>query len=296
MFDPPERGQVLEELVRWGEDRTSVRAVILTSTRADPDANPDLFSDYDVIVAVTDTGPFYEDRTWLEDFGRVLLVYRDSVKAVEGGDRFAYITQYESGLKIDFTLCSTGALGSLAGRTPLPAELDVGYAVLLDKDDLTRRLPPATHRAYVPEPPDERTYLVVVEEFLHEATYVAKHLWRDDLLPAKYNLDHAMKQVGLRRMLEWRIEADHGWSLPMRAYGKGLKRFVAPGVWRELEATYAGGDIGENWEALLRTARLFRTLATELGNRLGYRYPGKLHERVMRYLEDVRSLSRAAGS
>jgi hypothetical protein len=37
-----------------------------------------------------------------------------------------------------------------------------------------------------------------VEEFFHEATYVAKHLRRDDLLPAKYNLDHAMKQRDLR--------------------------------------------------------------------------------------------------
>jgi aminoglycoside 6-adenylyltransferase len=294
MFDPPERDQVLEELVRWGGDRADVRAMILTSTRADPEANPDPFSDYDVIVAVTDTRPFYEDRGWLDDFGRVLVLYRDPMRTVRGGEQFAYITQYDNGLKIDLTLCSTGVLDYIASRPSLPDDLDVGCAVLLDKDDLTRGLAPATRGAYVPEPPGEGAYRELIEEFLHEATYVAKHLWRDDLLPAKYNLDHAMKQVNLRRMLEWRIEADHGWALPTRAYGKGLKRLLPEDSWQELAATYAGAGIEENWDALFRTIDFFRTVATEVGERLGFDYPDDLDERVVRYLKEVRNLERRA--
>ena len=49
-----------------------VRAMLLTSSRADPKAHLDLFSDYDVILVVTDIHPFFEDRTWLQDFGQVL--------------------------------------------------------------------------------------------------------------------------------------------------------------------------------------------------------------------------------
>lgn len=264
--------------------------MLLTSTRADPDAHTDLFSDYDVILAVTDVRPFFEDRDWLGDFGPVLVVYRDPIRQREGGESFAYITQYEGGLKIDFTLSSVGILKRIAAGDELPDDLDVGYAVLLDKDGLTDGLPEPTHRAYVPDPPSEDAYLTLVEEFLHEATYVAKHLWRDDLLPAKYNLDHAMKQRDLRKMLDWLIETDNDWSAPVRAHGKGLKERLPSDVWEALEQTYVGAGVEENWNALFVTIDLFRKVAIRVGDRLGFDYPHELDGRVRRYLDGVRGL------
>jgi aminoglycoside 6-adenylyltransferase len=290
MLDPPRDDLVLSTLTRWGERRSAVRTMILTSTRAVPGARVDFFSDYDVVVAVTDVRPFHDDRSWLDDFGRVLVVYRDPMRKAAGGERFAFITQYENGLKIDFTVCATGVLSRLARAETLPEDLDVGYAVLLDKDGLTQTLADPTHSAFVPSPPDETAYGELIEEFFHEATYVAKHLWRDDLLPAKYNLDHAMKQVNLRRMLEWRIGTEHDWALPTRAYGKGLKQMLPADTWRELKAAYAGGDIEQNWAALFRTIALFRRVAGEVGGRLGFTYPEDLDARVTRYLEEVRRL------
>lgn len=35
----------------------------------------DILSDYDVILIVQDIHPFVTDRTWLNDFGDVLVVY-----------------------------------------------------------------------------------------------------------------------------------------------------------------------------------------------------------------------------
>jgi aminoglycoside 6-adenylyltransferase len=290
MFDPPGSEEVIARLIEWGEGRDAVRAMILTSTRAKPGAIVDPFSDYDVIVAVDDVLRFYGDRGWLGEFGSVLVLYRDPIRAVEGGESFAYITQYENGLKIDFTVCSIGVLSHTASVAELPDELDVGYAVLLDKDDLALGLGAPTYTAFVPKPPTEDEYLGLVEEFLHEATYVAKHLWRDDLLPAKYNLDHAMKQVNLRKMLEWRIGVDRGWSVAARTYGKGLRALLRAPLWAELERTYAGGSISGNWDALFATLELFRSVAVEVGDLLGFRYPQDLDARVRAYLEDVRNL------
>ncbi len=65
---------MIQQLIAWVEHHESVRAVLLTSTRTMPGTTPDLFSDYDVILAVTDIHPFFEDRGWLEDFGSVLVV------------------------------------------------------------------------------------------------------------------------------------------------------------------------------------------------------------------------------
>ena len=286
--------EVITKLVRWGAERAVVRAVLLTSTRARSNTQVDLFSDYDVILAVTDVRPFYEDRSWLEDFGRVLVVYRDPIRLDHGLERFAYITQYEDSTKIDFSVCSAEILRRVAQGPELPDELDVGYAVLLDKDHLTDGLGPPSYRAHIPSPPTEATYCGLVENFFHEATYVAKHLWRDELMPAKYNLDYAMKHRNLRQMLEWRMEIDFNWSAKPGAYGKGLKRNLASELWTELEGTYTGAGIEENWDALFGTIALFRRVAIEVGDHLGLEYPYDLDRRVTGYLQKVRDLDPVA--
>jgi aminoglycoside 6-adenylyltransferase len=294
-FDPPPEDDVLERLVKWASGRDDIRALILTSTRAVEGASVsiDLFSDYDVIAVVDEVRPFYDDRGWLSHFGDVLVLYRDPIRQRDAGESFAYITQYSDGLKIDFTLASTGVIDAIVARGKLPDDLDVGYRVLLDKDGLTIGLAPPSGRAFVPERPTETEFLTLVEEFFHEATYVAKHLWRDDLLPAKYNLDHAMKQVDLRRMLDWLLQTEFDWSVPTRAYGKGLKRKLAPETWEALERTYAGSGLDENWEALFATIELFRDAARKVGNGLGFAYPEDLDRRVCGYLREVRALGGA---
>jgi aminoglycoside 6-adenylyltransferase len=204
---------VLRRLIRWAEPQEAIRAVIMTSSRCNPDALTDRFSDYDLILAVRDIHPFFEERTWLGDFGKVLVVYRNPIQLEYACERFAYITQYEDGTKIDFTFWSVELLRRIAGDQKLPDELDVGYAVLLDKDHLTSGLKPPTYRAHIPTPPTETEFRNIVEEFFHEMTYVAKHLCRDDLMPAKYNLWTGIeKSTEIRHIARSRKYLRWGWD------------------------------------------------------------------------------------
>lgn len=287
---------VIDTLIQWAEHQPGVRAMLLTSSRAIPNAPADVFSDYDVILAVRDVQPFYEDRTWLEAFGSVLVVYRDPLEPYYGFPRSAYVTQYENGLKIDFTLWPVEILQRIAADPQLPDEFDAGYRVLLDKDRLTDRLKPPTYRAYIPTPPSEIEYRDAVEGLFQEATYVAKYLWREDLMAAKHMLDHSMKQEHLRPMLEWRLEIDHHWSVKPGLYGRWLKKWLSPDLWAELESTYTGAGLEANWEAMFRTIALFRKVAIEVGDRLGYAYPHNLDRRTVAYLQKVKNLDRKAES
>ena len=63
---------VLNHIIQWGEQQDSIRAMLLTSTRAVPNAPMDEYSDYDVVLIVKDIHPFFEDRSWLEEFGEVV--------------------------------------------------------------------------------------------------------------------------------------------------------------------------------------------------------------------------------
>jgi aminoglycoside 6-adenylyltransferase len=287
---------VIQQLIAWAEGNRSVRAVILTSSRAAPHAEVDIFSDYDVILVVEDIMPFFNDRTWLSEFGPVLVLYRDPLKPVHGLEKFAYITQYENGLKIDFNIWPAALLRRVADAPQLPDELDVSYNVLLDKDGLTAGLKPPTYQAHIPKPPSEMQYLALIEDFFQEATYVAKHLWRADLLAAKYNLDHAMKLLNLYRMFVWRFELDHNWSIKPGDYGRGLKNHISADLWAKLESTYTGAGLEDNWEALFKTISLFREVAAEVGKRLGFVYPHELDRRCVQYLEKVRHLDKQAES
>jgi aminoglycoside 6-adenylyltransferase len=281
---------VMDHIIKWGEQRDSIRAMLLTSTRAVPNAPMDEYSDYDVLLIVKDIHPFYDDRSWLEDFGDVLVAYWDPIHLDPdyGIEKVANVIQYADGLKIDFTLWPVELLQKIIqSTTPLP-ELDAGYRVLLDKDHLTNELQPPTYKAYIPTPPTNNLYQKTIEDFFSDAPYVAKCLLRGELFPVKWALDYDMKHVFLRPMLEWRIELDHGWSIPVGALGKGLKKRLPPEIWSQLEDTYTGADLADNWEALFRTMTLFRQVAMEVGEALGYAYPQDLDDRVVQFVKDMR--------
>jgi aminoglycoside 6-adenylyltransferase len=177
----------------------------------------------------------------------------------------------------------------IAHAEVLPAELDAGYVVLLDKDGLSVGMGVPTYSAFIPPRPTEEAYQTVVNDFFSDAPYVAKCLRRDELLPAKWCLECDMKHLYLRQVLEWRIQRDHNWSLPAGNLGKGLKKRLPAETWRELESTYVGPGIAENWDALLRTMALFRRVATAVADDLGYVYPLDLDERVTAYVRSISS-------
>jgi aminoglycoside 6-adenylyltransferase len=279
-------------LTQWATTRPSIRAILLTSTRAIPTAYTDLLSDYDLILIVQDIHPFVSDPSWLNGFGEVLVAYWDPIypNPIFGDDECGNVVQYVDGLKIDFTLWPVALLQQIVAAPALPTELDAGYRVLLDKDHLTSSMHPPTFAAYAPKPPTATIYQTLINDFLSGAPYVAKCLWRDELLPAKWCLEADMKHVYLRQMLEWRVAIDSNWLVPVGALGKGLKKRLPPEIWAALEQTYVGAERAENWQALASTMALFRQVAIEVGAQLGYEYPEDLHQRVGAYINQIKQL------
>ena len=284
----------LDRLVEWANQQQLIRAAILTSSRAIPNAPLDLFSDYDVIFVARSIEPFYLDRTWLGAFGPVLALYRDPLIDEAGLTRSAYVVQYENGLKIDFNLWPVELLQCVTNSEKLPVEFDAGYQVLVDKDNLTSSLKPPTYSGYIPTPPTEAYYLELIEGFFLDTTYVAKFLWRDDMMAAKHILEYSLKQQHLRPMLEWHAEINHQWTVKPGPYGRRLKQHLHPDLWTELESTYSGVGLDENWEVLFRTIELMRRAARDVGKNLNFTYPDELDQRVVSYLLKVRQLDRNA--
>src|SRR5499427_4059033 len=73
MMHIPQEKEVVGKLVAWGTAHPLVRAMILTSSRTRPYGPVDLLSDYDLILAVSEVGPFAFDDAWISEYGKPMV-------------------------------------------------------------------------------------------------------------------------------------------------------------------------------------------------------------------------------
>ena len=99
MGKPLTENPVIRRLLYWAESRKDIRAMLLTSNRSNPDARLDAFSDYDVLLVVTDVHSYFDDRAYLEAYGKVLVVLKNPINQDDGFDTFGEVTHYEDGTK-----------------------------------------------------------------------------------------------------------------------------------------------------------------------------------------------------
>jgi aminoglycoside 6-adenylyltransferase len=282
---------VLQRLTDWAAGDDQIRALVLESSRAVAQAPIDALSDYDVTLVVRDMRPLMEDDAWLSAFGTPLITLSDPLPEWDADSNIRMVL-YEDHTKIDYILCTTEVAREIGEQQKLPEFLDWGYRALLDKDGLTAAWPAPTCTAYIPTRPTEQAYHALVEEFWWESTYVAKNLWRDEMMFARYNLDVVMRHDLLLRLLEWRIEIERHWDWKPGVVGRGLKRALPPQTWAELAATWADGDVAECWSALFAMKTLFSRIAREVGAALGYIYPTNLDQRITAYLHAIQQMER----
>jgi hypothetical protein len=94
-------------------------------------------------------------------------------------------------------------------------------------------------------------------------------------------------------MIEWHARADNNpWS-PVYEHGRFLEEWAPPQVVSRLGEVFPRYDAAEIWAARFAALDLFRSLAEEVGARLGYTYPDELEHKVMSW---VRSLAQESES
>ncbi|RKL64696.1 aminoglycoside 6-adenylyltransferase [Salipaludibacillus neizhouensis] len=284
--------KMFDQLLEWGKRNEEIRTIILTSSRANPYAFKDVFTDYDIELFVNDLLPFLNSDKWMEHFGEVVTF--DPLKPLEKDGWITRLVLYADGTKIDFQISINESVRKLTNKSHIPLEYDNGYMVLLDKDNITEDIKPPSYSAFVTKKPTEDEYRAVINEFWWDTTYVAKSLWRDELYFAKYMLDNIIRFNYLQKVIEWYIGVQNDWKVNPNKCGRWFKRYLNKETWEELETTFVGADIEENWNALFRTANLFNRLCREIGEELGYEYPVEVENKIRSYLLKAKNLDNNA--
>lgn len=272
------------EVTDWAASNGNVRVALLTSSRANPRAPVDELSDYDIELYVRDLTPFLTD-TWLASFGEILIREPPLPEISDDGNAGCMVI-FKDAPRMDIGVELVGELER--ARSEGGYSRDIGYRVLLDKDDLMRGAIPPTHTEFDTSKPSAAEYRNLVNTFWWDITYVAKCLVRDEFYFAKYMLDSSLHHDMLSQMLSWHVGVDSDWTSNPGVHGRWLKRQVDPLIWADVEKTFAGADVDDMWRAMFETARVFGRVAATVGERLGYPYPETLEKDVTQYLREIR--------
>jgi aminoglycoside 6-adenylyltransferase len=275
-------------ILNVAQDDERIRAVILNGSRANPHAPRDIFQDFDIVYVVTDVPSFKRDPDWIKRFGEIMIMQLpddmlDPPPADD--DHYAYLLQFADGNRIDLTLFPLDKLDEL--------ERDSLSVLYLDKDGIIEPFPVPDESDYLPTPPTSKAYADCCNEFWWVCPYLAKGLWRGEIVYAKYIQDQFVREQ-LMKMLVWYIGVETRFALNPGKFGKYFEKYLEPGLWDLLGKTYADADYEHTWEALFAMCDLFRIAALAVGEHFGYAYPHQDDERVSAHLEHVRRLPKDA--
>ena len=276
--------EILNKIIAWAEKEDHIRVVMLTGSLAGKGPKDEL-SDYDIALFTTDIEKYAGDDSWIHGIEKV-WVYEPCVLRKGDKEYSTRLVVYKDGLQVDYAIFDLGHLNDLKQAKMLPVEYNLGYEILLDKDDLTKDLQPATYEYPYSQKPTQEELDSVLKVFFFEAFKEAKALVREDLWYAKIR-DWSIKKR-LLKMIEWHEKVKHGWNYDTNCDAKRMNTWVSPEAWKKAHETFAHFDAVDSWEKLMNTLELFRKLSAEAAGGLGLEYPHEMAKNICDYITKLR--------
>jgi aminoglycoside 6-adenylyltransferase len=282
--------QLVERFVRWAETCSDIRAAVIVGSRARVDHPADEWADLDILVITADPERYISTSDWIENVGNPLLTF---VEPTSTGDDMERRVLFEGMLDVDFAILpKRRAQQLLQGQVPPELVVQIsnvfgrGMRVILDKDGMGAELRKVISSIESPTPPrpTQHEFLEVVNDFIYHAVFTAKHLRRGELCWTVACLNCYMQRL-LLRMTEWHARATHGWNYDTWFRGRFLEEWAHPRALKELRSALSHYDEEDVKHALLATMNLFRWIAMESAEKLGYPYPTKADKYVTNWIK-----------
>jgi len=274
--------EMMSLFMRFAENDARIRVVGMEGSRTNVNVPKDDFQDYDISFIVTDMESFLENDDWLDLFGKRIIMQKPEAMALfpAENDWFSYLMIFEDGVKIDLSIIPLELLDQYLKDDKL-------IRILLDKDRLVPNLPIPTDEDYWIQEPSAAFFDDCCNEFWFVSTYVAKGLFRDEVLFASWHMEN-IARVELFRMLSWKIGVDYGYDFSIGKHNKYIRKYLTESEWSLLMRTYRMDSIVACWAALDAAHTLFRESSRYVAVKLGFSYP-EYDEQVTRYIGKCRS-------
>jgi len=284
--------EMFDLLIRTAKKDDRIRAVFMNGSRANPNAKKDIFQDYDIVYVVRDVLSFLEEENWIQVFGDILIMQEpDKLDRMRGYEtdfvnHYTYLMQFTDGNRIDLTLQSVEHMNQHFGSEKMTV-------VLLDKDQCLKKITKASDSDYYVKRPTYGEFYSCCNEFWWVAPYVAKGLWRDEILFANEAMNaHVRKE--LLTMLGWYVGCKNNFGVSVGKSYKYLREFINADIWERLLLTYAMENREKAWKSLFICCELFEEIAGKVGIELGYTYESREFEKSFPFLRHIMDLPKDA--
>ncbi|MBN1201912.1 MAG: aminoglycoside 6-adenylyltransferase [Anaerolineae bacterium] len=276
---------LLERFVSWAETEPAIRGAVIVGSRARTDRPADQWSDLDLMIFATDPQPYISTIAWLDHIGPYWLSFLEETM---GGTVMERRVLFEDMLDVDFVFVPVEMLAVLESD---PGALDIvqrGVRVVVDKDGVLdcalNRVSRPAEQVLAPLP-DEATFLNTVNDFWYHTVWTAKKLRRGELWTASGCVDNYLKWRCVLPVLTWHARVAHGSEYDTWMNGRFLEQWADARAVAGLRAAFGRYDARDLWRALVGTMALFRWLAPETADLLGYAYPAQAAAQVTAWVD-----------
>ncbi|WP_163528064.1 aminoglycoside 6-adenylyltransferase [Halobacillus ihumii] len=246
-----------------------IRLSVLEGSRTNQSILKDDFQDYDISFFVIDITSYKKDDDWLNIFGDIVFMQKPEdmeLFPAEFENWFSYIMYFNDGIKIDLSLIPIDEVNQYFSNS------DGLVEILVDKDNRTNQEIIPSDFKYWTKKPNEQEFDDCCNEFWNVSAYVAKGLFRKELL---FALDHfnQILRPELLRMMSWEVGLRKGFNFSVGKNYKFIDKYLPEKEFEKLTKTFSLTGYKEALESFELCCQMFRTYSKKVAFTLGYKYP-----------------------
>ncbi|WP_029232455.1 aminoglycoside 6-adenylyltransferase [Butyrivibrio sp. VCB2006] len=278
--------EMFDKILRAAREDDRIRAVTMEGSAVTPGAKKDRFSDFDVTFFVTDIREFTGDHDYMKRFGEILIMqmpddYYAEPYDYNGTNRFAYLTQYKDGNRIDLTLIDISNISE-------QKSFNEPRTVLINKDNFPELKNIESNEVFYIKKPSEFEFFNTVNEFRWISNYVTKGLCRHELYYAKRCLEEYMMDMFMK-MINWKVGIDNDFKVTTGANSKYLGKYLSKEEMERFAGIFANGEYEDMWNKLFLMYDYFEELSIYVSEKLGYPLDLEESENVRDFMKARRS-------
>ena len=280
--------EIHELIMKVATEDDRIRAVYMHGSRANPNVEPDKYSDYDIAFVVTEINSFINDENWPHNFGDIAFLFegylnQNNFFMKEINDlsrRYVYSMLFKDGSHIDLII-------EIIDEAMCHIDIKNKPTIrLLDKDGCLPEITQVNSSIANVRKPCEDEYISCCSGFWWFLSYVAKSIARDNFPYAKeqfisYNL------LTLNRMMDWYVGMQTNFSLSIDR--KYYKKYLPSEIYNLYMNIYSNSEHSNFWNAIFCTCKLFSQIAIIVGQYFGFNYNKQEENGMLDYLDKIKS-------
>ena len=269
------------KLMEFAIENESIKCMIETGDRTNPNVKKDELYDYVIIYGVEDLKEFRNSRKIEEYFGSLLtLQKKEGMQFLKKfyQNSLRYILVLDDITKLDITFI-------LYNEAQEYLDKDSLAKILLDKEDLLEGKEELSEATYRQHRPTREEFLNCCSNFFVTSLNIGKGLYHDKVLCSTNIYMEAKKY--LDEMTAYYIGCNYNFGVNVGQHYEHFKTYLPEDHYEKYLEIYPQPDRDKLWTNLFQLCMLFRKEALVVAEKLNYDYPKEADRDIIKKLREI---------